>query len=367
MNYSQADKQYMKRALQLASEVKGTTFPNPAVGAVVVQCGEIVGEGATEPCGGAHAETIALKKAGVKAKGATLYVTLEPCCHFGRTPPCTDFIIASGIKKVFSAVKDPNPQVSGKGISQLKDHGIETSTGLLRHEAARINEDFFWSIVKKSAWITLKLALTLDGRIADWKQDSKWITSAASRDFVQQLRNSHAAIAVGRKTLEKDNPRLTARCKKVTYPARIVFSSTHAIPPQTYFYKNAGQTRSIIVVNSTKKGIEYHKGLEIWNTGTKDSLESLTAFVSIAHQQGLNSIFIEGGQHLASLFLQAKLVNKLYLFYGNKIVGNGLNGIQFPAGLDIEKPITLGDIEYRQFSDDLMLSGTPHYPAIESN
>src|SRR5690554_4503975 len=179
--FLESDVLYMRTALDLACSVKGKTFPNPAVGAVIVDSdNNIIGKGATQKCGGPHAEIVALKQAGDKARGATLYVTLEPCCHFGQTPPCCDSIIACGLKKVVFAVEDPNPAVAGKGCRILQNNGIEVKTGLLSDEASLINEDFFWAVKKKKAWVTLKLAMTLDGRIADCSSVSKWITGDAS-------------------------------------------------------------------------------------------------------------------------------------------------------------------------------------------
>ena len=166
----------MSKAIEIASQAKGKTFPNPAVGAVIVTDGKIVGEGATQECGGLHAEIIALRNALDKAVGGTLYVTLEPCCHYGRTPPCTNAIIAAGIRKIFVAVKDPNPLVCGKGIQQLEEAGIEVVTDLLNEEAELVNEDFFWAITRKRAWVSVKLAQTLDGKITDEYGSSKWIT-----------------------------------------------------------------------------------------------------------------------------------------------------------------------------------------------
>jgi diaminohydroxyphosphoribosylaminopyrimidine deaminase/5-amino-6-(5-phosphoribosylamino)uracil reductase len=226
MTFSDTDELFMRRALALARKAKGGTFPNPAVGAVVVGVGgDIVGEGATGVCGGPHAEKRALKKAGGKALGATMYVTLEPCSHFGRTPPCADDIIKAGIRRVVAAVKDPNPLVCGKGIRKLKAHGIDVSTGLSAREATQINEDFFWAVTQKRPWVSLKLAMTLDGRIADCAGGSKWITSDAARREVQEIRRHHSAVAVGKNTLLCDDPKLTARCGgKTCYPARVIFA-----------------------------------------------------------------------------------------------------------------------------------------------
>ena len=193
--FSESDRTFMARAIEIAWNAKGKTFPNPAVGAVVVSENTTVGMSATQPCGGPHAERVALARAGGRARGATLYVTLEPCCHQGKTPPCTDAVIAAGIRRVVAAVVDPNPLVNKKGLARLRSAGIQVATGLLREEAALVNEDFFWAITKHQAWITLKLACTLDGRIADEQGESKWITGTQARRFAHELRRRHAAIA----------------------------------------------------------------------------------------------------------------------------------------------------------------------------
>jgi diaminohydroxyphosphoribosylaminopyrimidine deaminase/5-amino-6-(5-phosphoribosylamino)uracil reductase len=213
-SFSVPDTNFMSEAIALAWSVKGKTFPNPAVGAIVVHRSGIVGTGTTQPWGGAHAERVALNQAGPLARGATLYVTLEPCCHQGRTPPCIDAVIEAGIGRVVVGVGDPNPLVNGKGIARLRTAGIAVDAFLLREEAEAVNEDFFWAITRRRSWITLKLALTLDGRIADSQGFSKWITDSPARAFAHELRRRHAAIAVGRTTLERDDPRLTVRRKR---------------------------------------------------------------------------------------------------------------------------------------------------------
>ncbi|MCL2688576.1 MAG: bifunctional diaminohydroxyphosphoribosylaminopyrimidine deaminase/5-amino-6-(5-phosphoribosylamino)uracil reductase RibD [Chitinispirillia bacterium] len=360
MAFSETDKFFMQRALELGHGAKGKTFPNPAVGAVVVDAyGKIAGVGATGVYGGPHAEKTALRKAKGAALGATLYVTLEPCSHFGRTPPCTDEIIKSGIKRVVIAVKDPNPLVSGKGLRQLKSHGITVQSGLLRDEAALINEDFFWAITKKRPWVTLKLAMTLDGRIADEQNRSKWITSEKSRQFVQELRRCHSAVAVGKNTLLCDDPKLTARCgRKIYFPARIVFSSDKNIPQSSYFSTHYNEARSIVVVrNSKKQFIERVDNIEYWHTSSPQYKESIAEFLDMAYNEGLTSIFMEGGQKLASGFLENGFVNKVHLFYGNKILGNGSQGLLFSKGLPISNSLCLNKITHQTLGEDFLVSG----------
>jgi diaminohydroxyphosphoribosylaminopyrimidine deaminase/5-amino-6-(5-phosphoribosylamino)uracil reductase len=359
--FSTADKRYMRMALALAEEVKGSTFPNPAVGAVAVRNDVVVGSGATAPCGGPHAEKRALAQAGESARGATLYVTLEPCSHHGRTPPCTESILASGVRRVVTAMRDPFPRVRGRGIHRLRASGVEVATGLCRAEARKMNEEFIWTVEQKRAWVTLKLAMTLDGRIADTAGGSKWITGARSRAFVHDLRRRHAAIAVGQGTLLADNPRLDVRHVQGRSPARIVFSANNKQCNDTYFWRHAREVRSIIVRNSgARESTTMHPdGIEIWRTGKGPAGRQLRQFLMMACTEGITSILLEGGSKLASHFIENELVNRAYFFYGNRILGGGLAGIALAQPRAISAPIKLRDISVRQFDDDIMISGIP--------
>ena len=357
--YSDSDTRFMQKALDAAQAAKGYTFPNPAVGAVVVKSGRMVGIGATDRCGGPHAEIVALNDAALRSRGATLYVTLEPCNHHGRTPPCTNAIIDAGITSVVAAVRDPNPLVAGKGLRALSRAGIAVRCGLLKNEATRLNEDFFYAIVHKRAFVTLKLALTLDGRIADHSGHSKWITSASSRTLVHQLRRSHAAIAIGKQTLLADDPMLTVRHLSGPSPARIVFASDAVIPKHSYFATHAGDVRSIIVAAGAPFEIKekLSNGMECWHPAGDSMREQLASFLRMAYQEGLTSILVEGGAKLASSFLENGLVNRIYLFYGNKILGSGLSGLQFNTGLTISNAISLKKIEHCVVDEDRVVTG----------
>ena len=360
--FSAEDHRHMKHALDLAGAVKGCTHPNPAVGAVVVKNGRVAGKGATAPWGGPHAEKTALAAAGVRARNAVLYVTLEPCCHYGRTAPCTDAVIAAGCKRVIVAVRDPNPLVAGKGIARLRRHGIEVSTGLLRNEAASLNEDFFWAVTRQRAFITLKMALTLDGRIADTRGASKWITSPALRSVVHHLRARHAAIAVGKETLLADNPKLTVRTEHGKNPVRIIFSSGTGIPHDSYFYRHAGDCRSIVVIRKKCRRhvtVSRPGGIEYWYTGSDDPVLSMHAFTAMAFENHLTSILVEGGQRIASVLLEAGLVNRLYLFYGNRLFGDGRNGFLFHRGLPVEQAIALKERQSYIVGNEFYLTGRP--------
>ena len=361
--FSETDRMHMQHALCLADGAKGKTFPNPAVGAVVVNKGKVVGKGATDACGKDHAEKKALKDAKQHAQGATLYLTLEPCHHYGRTPPCTRAILDAGIRRVIIALKDTNPLVNGKGIRFLRKNRIDVSVGLLRKEASELNEDFFWSITHDMPWISLKLALTLDGKIADVYGDSKWITNKKARTFVHDIRRRHAAVAIGSATLEKDDPQLSVRYVKGTSPVRFVFSSKSSFKGNTSFMKDANKVRSIIVLNKGKKGQKKGGpcGVELWYTGTGKTPRNLLNFMEMAYKEGLTGILVEGGQQLASSFLEHKLVNRLYLFYGNRLLGKGLDGISFSKGLKIKKGMHLIDTKTYCFDDNMMITGIPRW------
>jgi diaminohydroxyphosphoribosylaminopyrimidine deaminase/5-amino-6-(5-phosphoribosylamino)uracil reductase len=357
---NEQDLHFMSLAIQMAQEVKGATFPNPAVGAVIVKNGNIVGKGATSYCGGPHAEKNALDAAKAKARGATLYVTLEPCCHFGKTSPCTCAIIDAGIRRVHVSIKDPNPLVQGKGIRSLRKRGIEVVTGLMEEDANRINEDFFFWITKRHPWVSVKLAMTLDGRIADATGASQWITSIEARTYGHYLRARHAAIGIGHTTLEKDDPKLTVRYGKGPNPVRFVFSSKAAAPSGSYFVAIAKKlSRSILVVagGASCSREMLANGVEIWRTGTVDKNESLHSFLQMAGSEGLSSVLIEGGSNLASSFIENRLANRLYLFYGNKILGGGLPGLAFSRRLALDKCIKLDRMETMRLGRDMMVTG----------
>lgn len=365
--YSVDDIGFMQQALTLAAQVKGSTHPNPAVGAVVVVGSSIVGRGATAPWGGPHAEKTAIRRARDHSRGATLYVSLEPCCHHGQTPPCTDAIIAAGIKRVFIASRDPNPLVAGKGTRILRKHGIDVVTGLLKKEADSLNSDFFWAITHKSAYISLKLALTLDGRVADNTLHSQWITTPASRKMVHLLRGEHSAVAVGATTLTSDNAHLTVRYGRTRNPARIVFAASRRPLSDTgYFYSHAHECRTIMVLRGGKSRTitkDPHTGIEHWETGCRERLQSLRVFSAMAFEQNLISVLVEGGSRIASALMEAELVNKLYLFYGNHLIGDGLPGFVFKKGLPLKKAISLTERTTLLIGNDFLLSGIPHFPS----
>jgi diaminohydroxyphosphoribosylaminopyrimidine deaminase/5-amino-6-(5-phosphoribosylamino)uracil reductase len=358
--FSEFDRTSMGRALDLARAVRGRTFPNPAVGAVIVSDGEVVGEGATAPAGGPHAERTAVSAAGRRTQGATLYVTLEPCCHYGRTPPCTDAILEAGIARVVAAVTDPNPEVAGRGVSKLRRSGVRVEVGLLGDQAASLNEDFFFAVVHGRAWITVKLALTLDGRLADVDGASQWITGPAARRLAHEVRRQHAAIAVGRGTLDADSPRLTVRHGPPVRPARLVFASHASAASLARFQRAAPKHRTVVVMAGGRCGTvqrDQTTGLEIWHTGPGPSAQRLDAFCRLAWQQGLPSVLVEGGRDLASAFLEAGLVNRFWGFYGPRLLGGGRAGLAFHAPRRLADAITLGGVTHVALDGDWAVTG----------
>ena len=352
--------EYMKLALKLAQEVKGSTSPNPAVGAIIIKNNTIIGSGATSPAGGPHGEIMAINsvKEYSDLKDSHIFVTLEPCSHFGKTPPCANAIIDAKISKVTIAILDPNPLVSGKGVELLKNSGIEVDIGICSKEATELNEDFLFYITNKKPWITLKLALTLDGRVADTNGKSKWITNSKSREFVHKLRSSNSAIAVGHNTLNEDNPSLTARTENGKNPIRIIFSSNNKIDKNSYFYQNREEVRSIVVIgNDENSRIETRDSIEYWYCGTSNKTDMIKRFVDMAGEEKIDSLFVEGGATLASSFIEADLVNRYYIFYGPKIIGNGKMGISLKGGFPMSNPINLINTKTETFGDNIMITG----------
>ena len=327
------DEDYMNLALSLAEATAGQTSPNPMVGAVVVKNGKLLGTGAHLKAGTAHAEVHAINNAGDEAKGSTLYVTLEPCSHHGRTPPCADLIIQSGIKKVFVAALDPNPLVAGKGIKKLKDAGIEVEIGLCEERARKINEKFFHYIQTNTPFVTLKTAVTLDGKTAAKTGDSKWITSNEARLDVHHLRHEHDAILVGINTVLKDNPLLTTRRPQGgKNPIRIVLDTKLSIPLSA----NLIQDRSAKTIIFTGKNIDIHKKEELENLGAEIiSLPEETIHVKevlrILGERKISSVLVEGGSEVHASFIGENAFQQIIAYIAPKVIG-GKNAFPFVGG-----------------------------------
>lgn len=336
------DENYMRQALHIAQNAIGRTSPNPMVGAVIVQKGEIVGYGWHKRAGTPHAEIHALKQAGELAAGATLYVTLEPCCHHGRTGPCTEAIINAGIKKVVVAMTDPNPLVAGCGLSKLREAGIEVVEGVLANEAAQMNEVFIKWISTKMPFCVLKTAMTLDGKIATSAGNSMWITGPAARQRGHQLRNQYDGILVGIGTLLADNPSLTARIPTGRNPIRIIVD-TMARTPITAKVVSDQLAQTIIAVSPLAPmerviALKNH-GIEILTIPLDNfGLDLRNLFLKLG-QKEITSILIEGGAQINASALQANIVDKIHCFIAPKIIG----GMTAPGPVGGQGIANLGD------------------------
>ena len=353
---------FMEIALKLALKGKATTSPNPMVGAVVVKKGKIAGKGYHERAGFAHAEIIALNSAGKNTKGAALYVTLEPCTHFGRTPPCVDSIIKSGIREVFVGMLDPNPLNNGKGITILKQYGIKVRVGFLENKLKKINEPFIKYITKRIPFVTVKAAESLDGKIATNTGDSKWITSDKSRSFAHRMRQNYDAIIVGVNTVLRDNPRLDTWFSK-KHPIKVIVDSQLSIPQNSNIF--SGNSQVILVTLSSRPGQETEnrkilaqkaKVLEVKEKAGQINLRDM--FKKLA-QLEITNVLVEGGGTLNGSLFDEGLVDKLMFFISPKIIG-GKDAISSVMGRGIsrmEKAIKLKDISLKRIGEDFLVEG----------
>lgn len=322
------DEFFMQKTIELAKKGAGYTSPNPLVGAVIVKNNEIIGKGFHKKAGSFHAEVNALKDAGKKTKGATLYVNLEPCNHFGRTPPCTEAIIKSGISRVVVGIKDPNPEVSGSGISRLIQAGIEVKVGVLEKQAILLNEAFIKYITTNKPFVVAKIAQTIDGKVALSSGKSKWITCVDARKKGHELRNTYDAIMVGIGTVLADNPKLTCRLKGGKNPIKIIVDSTAKLPLESQLLQKGK------VILATTKNADKNKlkalqdmGVEIITTSGKDEVKLEELLIKLGEKE-VTSVLLEGGPKLLTSFCRRDLIDKLILFLAPKIIGSdGVNAV----------------------------------------
>jgi diaminohydroxyphosphoribosylaminopyrimidine deaminase/5-amino-6-(5-phosphoribosylamino)uracil reductase len=360
--------QYIRECLSLAAPLRGRTFPNPLVGCVIVRNGKVLGRGVHKGPGTAHAEVLALKEAGIAAKGATLYVNLEPCCHYGNTPPCTDAIIKAGIKEVVFSIKDPNPLVKKINSEKiLQKAGILVIKGILVKEARQLNEKFLKFHETGRSFVSLKLAASLDGKIATSTGKSKWITGVASREVVQLLRREADAIAVGVNTIIKDDPSLTIKPPLPngrTQPLRVVFDSKLRIPltAKVLTLKAKGSTLIFTTTDAppAQKALIEHHGAEVHVLKKDDHGHvDLREAVTFLAERQITSILIEGGGEIAASAIEAGIVDKLYYFIAPLVIG-GKNSIPAVGGTGAKKlqnVFHLKDMTFRQVGEDLLVEG----------
>jgi len=353
---------WMKRALELAENGRGWTSPNPVVGAVLVKDGQIVGEGYHHVFGAPHAEIEAIHNAGENVAGSTLYVSLEPCCYFGKTPPCVDTIIRSGVHEVVVATIDPNPKVNGEGIRALRNAGISVTVGVLEGQAKESNRGFFSMIQKNRPWVTLKLGLTADGFIADVTGKSRWITSEPSRVYVKEQRLKSDAIMVGMGTVFKDDPSLLPENRTGFIPYRVILDDVLNMPFRMKLVSDEYKQRTVLVVSTGEKEekIKQMKALGVHVIRTernelgwidlKAALEALAGF-------GITSIFCEGGGQVAGSLVSERLIDELQVFIAPKILGTGIMAF---SGLmkSLDEAIQLKWNEPVRIGEDIFIKGT---------
>lgn len=363
---------YMKEALELAKKGMGFVNPNPMVGAVIVKNGEIIGRGFHRKYGCLHAEREAFADCdnrGIDCTGADMYVTLEPCCHHGKTPPCTDAVIQHKVSHVYIGSSDPNPLVAGRGVRILREHGIEVTEGILKDECDELNEIFFHYITTGRPFVTMKYAMTMDGKIACYTGESKWITGEEARMNVQKERLRHSAIMVGIGTVLADNPMLTCRLENGRSPIRIICDSRLRIPPESNIVKTAKDIPTIIATtdynkrkNDDKK--EKRKKLEdmgcsfiTTSTDSPDSRTDLKKVIKKLSDMKIDSILLEGGGELNWSMLNAGLVNKVQAYIAPKIFG-GAGAKSAVSGRGVSVPseaFMLTDTKVKQIGNDILI------------
>lgn len=350
------DEKYMDLALELAEKGRGYVNPNPMVGAVVIKDGEIVGKGWHKFYGGPHAEVYALDEAGEKAEGATIYVTFEPCSHFGKTPPCAEKIKKMKIKKCVIACLDPNPIVAGRGKKILEEAGIEVVVGVREKEAKELNKVFMKYITEKNPYLFLKCAITLDGKIATNERDSKWITNEKSREKVQFLRHEYMGIMVGINTLINDNPRLTARIENGVNPFRIVVDPHLRTPLESNFVNMADDNKSIIV--TSKENEKNDKITELENKNVK--IIYMEGFNFSVHEilkkigeLKIDSVLLEGGSYLISKAFKENRIDGGEIFIAPKILGGGLPFIDGFDFKEIKDCFHLENVKFNVYDDNI--------------
>lgn len=365
--FMQEKEEYMRRALELARKGEGHTSPNPMVGCVVVKDGRIISEGYHEKYGEFHAERNALTRCTEDTTGADLYVTLEPCCHQGKTPPCTDIIIEKKIARVFVGSMDSNPLVAGKGVQILREHGIYVETGILEEECLKLNEVFYHYITTKTPFVVMKYAMTLDGKIACATGDSKWVTGEIARAQVHRMRGRYRGIMVGIGTVLADDPMLNCRVEGGVDPVRIICDSNLHIPLESQIVKTASEIEAIVAcsqeaLEAERKQEKIRKlkeaGIQLIGTEGAHGV-NLVELMKKLGEQNIDSILLEGGGTLNASALEDGIVNKVYAYIAGKLIG-GMDARSPVEGMGIDRmadAITLKDMEIERLGDDFCIVG----------
>jgi len=356
-------KEYMREALELARQGKGRVEPNPMVGCLIVKDGRVVGRGYHRAFGGDHAEVEALRNAGHHAEGADVYVTLEPCAHFGKTPPCTDALIRAKVKRVIIAMSDPFPQASGAGPKKLTEAGVEVETGLMEEDARELNAPYIKLITRKQSYVIAKWAMSLDGKIATRTGDSRWISGEESRRLVHRMRNEVDAVMVGLGTVLKDDPQLTCRIPNGRNPRRIIVDGPASTPLTSQVVRSAGEVETIIAVAETAPA-EHVQSLEdagcslIKLPATGDHFKIVDLLAETA-RRGLTNILAEGGGALLASLFEERAVDEVRVFVAPVIIG-GTDAYTPVAGCGIDKmsqALRLRSVKSRQVGEDVLIEG----------
>ena len=363
MDQAELDAWHMRRALELAERGQGSVEPNPMVGCVIARGAEIIGEGWHRAFGQPHAEVEALRLAGHRASGATMYVTLEPCCHHGKTPPCTQAVIRAGIRRVVVTMRDPFPLVAGQGIAELENAGIEVSVGLMEQEARFLNAPYIKLVSENRPWVIAKWAMTLDGKIATCTGDSRWISCEISRDFVHRLRGRVDAVIVGIGTAQADNPLLTARPPGPRTAVRIVLDSLGRLPLDSQLVQTAREIPVLVAVSpqapsDRRNQLESH-GCEVFECNGDSHAERLLALLDELGRRRMTNVLFEGGSKVFGTLFDHHLVDEVHVFIAPKIVG-GDNGRTPVAGIGVEclaHAQGLRVIRCEKSGDDFYISG----------
>jgi diaminohydroxyphosphoribosylaminopyrimidine deaminase/5-amino-6-(5-phosphoribosylamino)uracil reductase len=361
------DHEYMACALRLAARGLYTAHPNPRVGCVLLRDGKVVGEGWHERAGEAHAEIRALQQASGHARGATAYVTLEPCCHTGRTPPCTDALIKAGVARVVCAMSDPNPQVAGNGLKQLAAAGIKTESGVLQAEAAALNSGFIMRMKKQRPYVRCKLAMSLDGRTALASGESRWITGNQARADVQQLRARSGAILTGIGTVLADDPRLTVREETdelalTRQPLRVVLDTHLRMPIDARLLKEPGRTMIFTAErDEARKKTWQDAEVEIVTLPAQgEHLDLASVLQSLAAQQEINEVLLEAGATLSGAMLQAGLIDELIIYMAPRVLGDAARGLlHLPGITTLNQSVALSIREIRAVGQDWRITAHP--------
>ncbi len=359
------DNKFMAIAIDLAKSSEGMTNPNPLVGAVVVRLGRIVGRGYHKKCGLPHAEVNAIKSAGAKAKGATLYVTLEPCDHYGRTPPCTDAIIKSGIKRVVIGMRDPNPITDGRGIKKLRKHGIAIRLGVLKNEAAAINKPFIKFVTRKMPLVRVKLAESIDGKIATKSGDSKWISSDESRRRVQILRSRVDAVMVGVNTVLKDDPSLLCKIPGLKQPFRVIVDSQLKVSLSAKIFTTSDKHSVILATTksaSFKKAEQFAKnGISVLFCKARSGRVDLKDLLKKLAWLNIIDILVEGGGELTAGLIESRLVDQLIFFISPKIIGgrDAKTSVEGEGVNKVKDAIQLKNVTVKMCGDDILVEAEP--------